>query len=97
MFKPFPPAHIREIVQTAIRNHPPACQFVPNVVDRIMDSAPPLYGADEAIEWIVAAIKAHEIYCPHEGIDRRAEFCPAPDCSGEVNKCKHPSDCWMTN
>ncbi len=73
---------IREIVETVIRNHPSDCVFAPGAVDAIMAGLPP--ETHHLTEWGVVdyldhAIRAQEIYCPHEGIDRRRDFGVHPD------------------
>lgn len=66
---------VREIVVTTIKNHKPPCLFAPNAADhivgRIMKEA-----TDQASFFDVceSALKEVEIFCPHEGIDRRAEY-----------------------
>lgn len=63
----------REIVKTVLHNHPRDCIFNPGAVDRIVEHTPVGLSKDELIEYLVHAIEAEEIYCPREGIDRRAE------------------------
>lgn len=65
---------IREITEPIINVHPKECVFAPGAVDSIVAGAPPLKNEAEVIDYLAKAIRAHEIYCPHEGIDRRAEF-----------------------
>jgi hypothetical protein len=70
----------REIAEIVIRDHMARgeCLFAPNAAENIA------YGViadvwsradkEDVINVLVRHIKAAEIYCPHEGIDRRAEF-----------------------
>jgi hypothetical protein len=67
---------IREIVRTTIFNHPPECIFHPNALENILKNVDErnmnlhdVYFLDELGE----LIQAEEIYCPHEGIDKRNE------------------------
>src|SRR5262249_27623052 len=68
--------NIREIVETVVRNHPPPCMFQPNVVDRVMACLETALAVNEEnlLDAIERLIKENEIYCPHEGIDRREEI-----------------------
>ena len=70
---------IREIVETVIRNHPRECIFATGAVDRIVaDAVPFAHSKHECITYIAEAVRREEVYCPHEGIDRRAECGVAP-------------------
>lgn len=70
----------REIAALVIADHTSKgpCLFAPTAIDDVADAAcaaalvNPNSGA--IISAIVAAFERAEIYCPHEGIDRRAEF-----------------------
>lgn len=65
---------VRDIVETTIRNHPKDCIFAPNAVDNICKSLgllDPHVDEEKFIEACIVALKENEIYCPHEGIDRR--------------------------
>lgn len=70
--------NLREIVQIVIQNHPRDCVFKPNAVQNILDAADEaavsLSDSNTLIDFLEAAIREQEIYCPHEGIDKRAEF-----------------------
>ena len=70
--------NFREIVTTALRNHPPDCMFAPNALELILLELEPLKDANfyqvDIVGAIAVAILKYEIYCPHEGIDRREEF-----------------------
>jgi hypothetical protein len=58
--------------------HPKVCVFTPNAAENIIAKWKASgYGSVHdfgAIDFIEAAFKAEEIYCPHEGIDNRAEY-----------------------
>ncbi len=67
---------IRDIVQTCLNNHPKDCIFTPNALEEIlkeMSSSWDIYSLTFVYD-LSRAIERQEIYCPHEGIDRRAEF-----------------------
>lgn len=69
--------NVREIIETVIRNHPQDCIFAPGAVDRVVIGAwklGPKATEAELLDYLSGAIGKEEIYCPHEGIDRRAEF-----------------------
>ena len=69
---------IDEVVRTAIRCHPKDCVFTPNAIENVVAK----WNAENfldifspfAIDFLEEAIKAEEIYCPHEGIDKRSEY-----------------------
>lgn len=66
-----------EIVDTIFANHPRDCVFAPGARERIIahvESHSRMGIRIEVIDLLEAAFKPEEIYCPHEGIDRRAEF-----------------------
>lgn len=66
------PLLLRDIVETVLRNHPPECIFAPNAIESIIADVQSK-GAQTREELIAAlegAVKAHEIYCPHEGIGK---------------------------
>jgi hypothetical protein len=73
---------IRNIVETTLRNHPPDCIFHPNAVDNVIKKVLGksfIVSAEGPIgitleDFLVEAIEAEEIYCPHEGIDRREAY-----------------------
>ncbi len=62
-----------EIVQTTIRNHPADCIFAPNaagnVTAAILAANPKDIG--EFVDICEKQLIENEIYCPHEGVDRR--------------------------
>lgn len=63
-----------EIVQIVIDRHKVAgpCEFAPNAVNLIVDEAlETRVAVIEMIDALESAINNHEIYCPHEGVDRR--------------------------
>lgn len=69
---------LRSLVETVIRMHPKECIFAPGAVDRIVGK---MWGIDATgrytpvfLDMLTEAVLAEEIYCPHEGIDRRKEF-----------------------
>lgn len=70
----------RQIARTVIDLHKSRgeCEFAPNAVDDVAAEVltKVVDRSDEAavIDAMEEAIKRTEIYCPHEGIDRRAEF-----------------------
>lgn len=68
------PEFVRSVVLTTIRNHPPECMFAPNTVEEIVSGAPKYATDSEMIDYIACEMGKREIYCPHEGIDRRLEF-----------------------
>lgn len=76
-FKKRQPPALREIVEITLRNHPKDCVFTPNALELILKE---LEGVDIAsdpsasINAIVTAIQRQEMYCPHEGIDKRDQF-----------------------
>lgn len=67
---------IETIIQTVIANHPKDCIFHPDTVKNVVAlvEARNPQTAKDLINLLSDAITAHEIYCPHEGIDRRKEF-----------------------
>lgn len=70
----------QEIARLVIRHHTSMgpCLFAPAAVGDIADAALAAAERDPSPRAVqaalVTAIEAAEIYCPHEGIDRRAEF-----------------------
>jgi hypothetical protein len=85
--RPLPVVHVprlREIISTTLRNHPRECVFVPDAAERIEARALELLFKDVGsrsepaerytphwVDAVAQAILEHEVYCPHEGIDRR--------------------------
>ncbi len=66
---------LKDIVITTMRNHPRDCIFAPGAIERIVAGAPSQdYYDFGVVDYLEKAFKAEEIYCPHEGIDRREEF-----------------------
>lgn len=71
---------IKDVVETTIRNHPKDCIFHPNAVANIMaEISEQKFDANQngqyqLIDALVISIQRQEIYCPHEGIDRREEL-----------------------
>jgi hypothetical protein len=75
---------LREIVKIVLQNHPKDCIFHPDALENIMQeldgntTCPRIVGRDfydfDVVGDIERAIKRQEIYCPHEGIDKRKEF-----------------------
>lgn len=68
--------NISEIVRIALYNHPKDCIFTENAYEMIiveLESDPELFAHGESIliDKIEEAIRRQEIYCQHEGIDRR--------------------------
>lgn len=64
-------ALIREIVELVIKQHPKECIFHPDAVHNIVSNMPLYRSNDELIDYLASAVREQEIYCPHEGIDRR--------------------------
>lgn len=70
----------REVAALVIADHmrKGPCLFAPTAVDDVADAACAAAlvnpNPEAVILAIVAAFEAAEIYCPHEGVDRRAEF-----------------------
>ncbi len=72
---------IRDVVCTALHCHPRDCVFDPNALDNIMAKFAQRYGSDSVhpydlgiLDFLAEAIQFEEIYCPHEGIDRRDAY-----------------------
>lgn len=68
---------LKEMVETVLNNHPKDCIFTPNALELILKELESLNvnsTLSELVTVMTAAIERQEIYCPHEGIDRRAEF-----------------------
>lgn len=69
---------LREIAQIVIDDHMAKgpCLFEQNAANNIalavFDSL--IFTQDVVIDRMVEAVKAAEIYCPHEEVDRRAEY-----------------------
>jgi len=74
------PAVLREIIETAINNHPKECVFnddpVNGALQYLKDRGPTVYDGnfqEQLIDLLVEAVQSQELYCPHEGIDRRGQ------------------------
>ncbi len=69
---------IRGVIETTIRNHPKECEFLPDAVNKAVKLFFSKYNThmsnDQMIDLAVQSIQAQEIYCPHEGIDRREKM-----------------------
>lgn len=69
-----------DIAETVIRFHTERgeCLFAPTAILDIADAGYKAFQAGKKppaiMDALVAAVEAAEIYCPHEGIDRRAEL-----------------------
>lgn len=63
--------NIEAIIETVIRTHPEDCIFGPNPVQLAVRHFENDATDRSRIDVLEEAIKAQEIYCPHEGIDRR--------------------------
>ena len=65
--------NIEDIIKTVIANHPKDCVFHPDVVQNVMAVVQTInpQTTDGLINVLEAAITSSEIYCPHEGIDKR--------------------------
>lgn len=69
--------HIIELVDCMFRIHPPECVFAPGARERIiaaLEAAATGGGREASLIALATAFRAEEVYCSHEGIDRRAEF-----------------------
>ena len=68
--------NIEEIIRLVITNHPKDCIFHPNVVQNVIAIVVAIdpQTTEDLMDVLEAAITSNEIYCPHEGIDRRKEF-----------------------
>lgn len=71
--------NIADIVRTTIQNHPKDCVFTPNAVENIIakfniSGRSGDYHSHGMEDCLAELIMAEEIYCPHEGIDRRQEY-----------------------
>lgn len=63
-----------DVVEVTRINHPPECIFDKDdewIVERTMDLAGPRPSKDAILDSCTIAFREAEIYCPHEGIDRR--------------------------
>lgn len=69
---------LKGIIATVLYNHTRrGCLFAPGARERIFTTAAALWDkldAGQAIGLLDELFKGEEIYCSHEGIDRRAEF-----------------------
>ena len=66
------PAIVRKIVELVLADHPPECIFADDAIERIVASIPLLCASRRELhDHLRIAIRAEELYCPHEGIDRR--------------------------
>jgi len=70
---------LEDLVDCCFQNHPADCIFAPGARERIIERMRKLGDPLERytpsyVDEFERAFKAEEIYCPHEGIDRRAEF-----------------------
>lgn len=65
--------NIEDIIKTVIANHPKDCIFHPDVVQNVMAvvQATKPHTAESLVYVLEDAITNNEIYCPHEGIDKR--------------------------
>jgi len=68
--------NLEDIIKTVIANHPKDCIFHPDTVKNVMAIVKAInpQTIDGLINVLETAIVNNEIYCPHEGIDRRKEF-----------------------
>jgi hypothetical protein len=68
-------ADLRWIINRVVEMHPKDCVFAPDIVDLILADIPK-DETDEAklVDLIEAGFRKYEIYCPHEGIDKRKEW-----------------------
>ena len=70
-----------EIAKTIIRIHTDRgpCIFTPDAVENMAraawNAANSRYGSEQSVvDAMVMATLENEIYCPHEGVDRRSEY-----------------------
>lgn len=65
---------LSDVIETVIRNH--GCVFAPGAKERVLDrlTMEPAPDSVALINQMTELLKAEEIYCPREGIDRRAEW-----------------------
>lgn len=64
----------KEIVETVIRNHPKDCIFAPGAVENICTGLAMAKDETEFLDMCERLLVENEIYCPHEGIDRRHHY-----------------------
>lgn len=62
---------IRDVVAVTMHTHPPECIFAPNAYENIVAATIRGKTVDEQIDLCEQALIENEIYCPHEGVDRR--------------------------
>lgn len=65
---------IREIISTVLAVHPKDCVFVSdaeNVIYNQVRSKVTSFSDDNFVDVLTQAFHDAEIYCPHEGIDKR--------------------------
>lgn len=81
---------LRNIVTTTLMNHPDSCIFVSNAVEKIVAEVAAKMPRDrnQTIDMLVDAVKRHEIYCPHEGIDRRMGHIASSDWWTRIDEFK---------
>ncbi len=68
---------LSDVIETVIRNHSDhGCAFAPGAKERVVTSLmmAPASDSGALINQMTELLRAEEIYCPHEGIDRRHEF-----------------------
>lgn len=64
----------RTVVQIVIAHHPKDCIFTPDAENNIVNALAVAKDEESFINICDEALRENEIYCPHEGIDRRKEF-----------------------
>lgn len=62
---------LRNIVQDIMGRHPKECIFVSDAVNVIVSRVDQFAKKEDIVNQIYYAFQDAEIYCPHEGIDRR--------------------------
>lgn len=62
---------IKDIVMSVLNNHPKDCEFIFDAANYIISEGLKAGDADSLLTILEDAFKECEIYCPHEGIDRR--------------------------
>ena len=67
--------NIEEIIKIVIANHPKDCIFHPDIVQNVIAIVEAInpQTTEGLINVLETAIGQNEIYCPHEGIDRRSK------------------------
>lgn len=62
---------LRAIISFTLRNHPKDCIFTENAEEKIFERCKGYINQDDLIDKLEQAFFEAEVYCPHEGIDKR--------------------------